>query len=136
MTCDVLELDVMKVITDRIYREVITKFDLEKIDYQYGTMIEIPRAALLADKMAGTAQFFSFGTNDLTQMTFGFSRDDMGGFMGDYIDKKILKNDPFQTLDIDGVGALIQTAVKKGPYHPAESQNRHLRRTRRGCGVG
>ena len=114
VTCDVRELDVMKVITDRIYREVTNKFDIEKIDYQYGTMIEIPRAALLADKMAGTAQFFSFGTNDLTQMTFGFSRDDMGGFMGDYIDKKILKNDPFQTLDIDGVGALIQTAVKKG----------------------
>jgi pyruvate,orthophosphate dikinase len=77
-------------------------------------MIEIPRAALLADKMAGTAEFFSFGTNDLTQMTFGFSRDDIGGFMGEYIDQKIVKNDPFQTLDIEGVGSLIQMAVKKG----------------------
>lgn len=114
VTCDVMELDHMKVITDRIYKEVITKFSLEKIDYQYGTMIEIPRAALLADKMAGTAQFFSFGTNDLTQMAFGFSRDDIGGFMGDYIDKKIIKNDPFQTLDLDGVGALIKIAVEKG----------------------
>ena len=102
VTCDVKELDYMKVLTDKIYKEVIAKFKIDKIDYQYGTMIEIPRAALLADKMAGTAEFFSFGTNDLTQMTFGFSRDDIGGFMGEYIDQKIVKNDPFQTLDIDG----------------------------------
>ena len=71
VTCDVKELDHMKVLTDKIYKEVISKFKIDKIDYQYGTMIEIPRAALLADKMAGTAEFFSFGTNDLTQMTFG-----------------------------------------------------------------
>ena len=114
VTCDVKELDNMKVITDRIYKEILAKFDIDKIDYQYGTMIEIPRAALLADKMANTAEFFSFGTNDLTQMTFGFSRDDIGGFMGEYIDKKIVKNDPFQTLDTEGVGILIQMAVKKG----------------------
>lgn len=114
VTCDVKELDNMKILFDKIYNDVIAKFEIDKIDYQYGTMIEIPRAALLADKMAGTAQFFSFGTNDLTQMTFGFSRDDIGGFMGDYIDKKIIKNDPFQSLDIEGVGALIQMAVKKG----------------------
>ncbi|MDA3898308.1 MAG: hypothetical protein PF482_19400 [Desulfobacteraceae bacterium] len=67
-------------------------------------MIEIPRTALLADKMAGTAEFFSFGTNDLTHL--GFSRDDIGGFMDDYLDKKIIKNDPFQTLDIEGVWGL------------------------------
>jgi len=114
VTCDVKELDHMKVMIEHIYKDIISKLDIDKIDYQFGTMIEIPRAALLADKMAGTAEFFSFGTNDLTQMTFGFSRDDIGGFMGEYIDKKIINNDPFQTLDIDGVGSLIQMAVKKG----------------------
>lgn len=114
VTCDVRELDIVKQMTDRIYKDVIHGFGIDKIDYQYGTMIEIPRAALLAGKMAGTAEFFSFGTNDLTQMTFGFSRDDMGGFMGEYIDQKILKNDPFQTLDQDGVGELIKIAVERG----------------------
>ena len=77
-------------------------------------MIEIPRAALLADRMAREAQFFSFGTNDLTQMGFGFSRDDIGGFLGEYVDKKILAADPFQTIDQDGIGQLIEMAVKKG----------------------
>ena len=77
-------------------------------------MIEIPRACLLGDKMAKTAQFFSFGTNDLTQMTFGFSRDDIGGFMNDYLDQKILTADPFQTIDQEGTGQLIEMAVKKG----------------------
>ena len=86
------------------------------IDLQcpYGTMIEIPRAALLADKMADCADFFSFGTNDLTQMTFGFSRDDIGGFLNDYLEKRILKADPFQTLDQEGVGELITTCVERG----------------------
>ena len=77
-------------------------------------MIEIPRACLLADKMAKTAQFFSFGTNDLTQMTFGFSRDDIGGFLNDYLEDNILEADPFQTIDQNGVGQLIQMAVTKG----------------------
>jgi pyruvate,orthophosphate dikinase len=77
-------------------------------------MIEIPRACLLADKMAKTAQFFSFGTNDLTQMSFGFSRDDIGGFLNDYLDKGVLQADPFQTIDQEGVGQLIQMAVAKG----------------------
>ena len=77
-------------------------------------MIEIPRACLLADRMAVSAEFFSFGTNDLTQMTFGFSRDDIGGFMNDYLDYKILAADPFQTIDQDGVGQLITMAVDKG----------------------
>lgn len=86
----------------------------EKIDYMVGTMIEIPRAALTADKIAKSAEFFSFGTNDLTQMTFGYSRDDAGKFLPTYLDKGILKNDPFQVLDQEGVGQLVETAVKKG----------------------
>ena len=86
----------------------------EKIDYLVGTMIEIPRAALTADKIAESAEFFSFGTNDLTQMTFGYSRDDAGKFLPIYIEKGILKNDPFQVLDQEGVGQLVEMAVKKG----------------------
>jgi pyruvate,orthophosphate dikinase len=77
-------------------------------------MIELPRGALTADEIAGEAQFFSFGTNDLTQMTFGFSRDDIGKFLGVYKAKKILERDPFASLDIDGVGALVRIGVEKG----------------------
>lgn len=102
---------------ENIVRTTINKVFEErgqKIDYLVGTMIEIPRAALTADKIAESAEFFSFGTNDLTQMTFGYSRDDAGKFLPIYIEKGILKNDPFQVLDQEGVGQLVEMAVKKG----------------------
>jgi pyruvate,orthophosphate dikinase len=84
------------------------------LKYMVGTMIEIPRAALTADDVAKEAEFFSFGTNDLTQMTFGFSRDDAGNFLDDYYAKNIYEFDPFARIDIDGVGKLMETAVKLG----------------------
>jgi pyruvate,orthophosphate dikinase len=114
VTCDVKELDETKIVVDKVYAEVCAKFGLKELKYLYGTMIEIPRAALLSNIMAKSAQFFSFGTNDLTQMTFGFSRDDTGGFMNEYLDKKILATDPFQTIDQEGVGQLIQYSVERG----------------------
>jgi pyruvate,orthophosphate dikinase len=114
VTCDVNELKEQDKIIKRIYKEVLSKFNLRKIDYKMGTMIEIPRACLLADEMAEEAEFFSFGTNDLTQMGFGFSRDDIGGFLGAYLEKKILKADPFQTIDQEGIGQLIEMAITKG----------------------
>ena len=85
-----------------------------RIDFEIGTMIEIPRAALTADKIATEAEYFSFGTNDLTQMTFGYSRDDIASFLPVYLEKKILKVDPFQVLDQNGVGQLIKMAVENG----------------------
>ncbi len=85
-----------------------------KFNYMVGTMIEIPRAALTADKIAEFAEFFSFGTNDLTQMTFGYSCDDVGGFLPYYIENKILPGDPFQQLDQEGVGQLVQVGIERG----------------------
>lgn len=114
VTCDVNEINISKVIFDKVKKETETKFGMSELKCLYGTMIEIPRACLLADKMAKTAEFFSFGTNDLTQMTFGFSRDDISGFMQDYLDKKVMPADPFQTIDQEGVGQLIEMAVVKG----------------------
>jgi pyruvate,orthophosphate dikinase len=102
---------------EEIVREIAEKVFEERndrIDYMVGTMIEIPRAALTADEIAESAEFFSFGTNDLTQMTFGYSRDDAGKFLPVYLDKGILDNDPFQVLDQTGVGSLMKIAVEKG----------------------
>ncbi|MGQ9847769.1 MAG: pyruvate, phosphate dikinase [Bacteroidales bacterium] len=98
----------------KVYAEVLAKFKIEEIPHLIGTMIEIPRAALTADKIAEYAQFFSFGTNDLTQMTFGFSRDDIGSFLPEYLEKKILSVDPFQQIDRDSVGELMKIACEKG----------------------
>jgi len=114
VTCTKTELDDQLVICKRVHDEVCAKFNLKKLPYLYGTMIEIPRAALTADKMAETAEFFSFGTNDLTQMGFGFSRDDIGGFVPDYLKKKILPDDPFQTIDQEGIGQLIDLGIQRG----------------------
>ena len=113
VTISVRELNFQKAICDRVHDEVEKKMGVS-IKYLFGTMIEIPRAAIIADSMAKTAQFFSFGTNDLTQMTFGFSRDDIGAFMGDYLAKKILPADPFQTLDRASVGKLVEMGIKGG----------------------
>jgi pyruvate,orthophosphate dikinase len=108
------ELDEQLEIARAVHAEVCEKYGVDEIDHLYGTMIEIPRAALTADQIAETVQFFSFGTNDLTQMTFGFSRDDIGGFLPDYIDRKILPVDPFQVLDRESVGMLVQMGLEKG----------------------
>ena len=99
--------------------------------YKVGTMIEIPRAALTADEIAKEAEFFSFGTNDLTQMTFGFSRDDAGKFLGAYYDKKIYESDPFAHLDQNGVGKLVDMAAKLGTRDQPRHAPGHLRRARR-----
>lgn len=107
------ELLFQKKICDEVHAEIESNFGF-KIKYLYGTMIEIPRAAIIADKMAEVAQFFSFGTNDLTQMTFGFSRDDIGSFMNNYLANKIIPCDPFQTIDRAAVGKLIEMGVKGG----------------------
>jgi len=100
-------------IIHRVYAEVMKQKGV-KVKYMVGTMIEIPRACLMAGKLAETMEFFSFGTNDLTQMTFGYSRDDSGPFLNDYVKKGIIPVDPFQTIDQDGVGELIKITVERG----------------------
>ena len=107
------ELKQQKDIVKKIAEKVMIEKNI-KIKYLIGTMIELPRACLTANEIAEYADFFSFGTNDLTQMTFGFSRDDINGFLPLYIEKHILPFDPFQTIDKEGVGSLIKEAVKKG----------------------
>ncbi|MBQ9184707.1 MAG: pyruvate, phosphate dikinase [Bacteroidales bacterium] len=113
VTISARELSFQKAICDRIKAEVEGRL-MENIKYQFGTMIEIPRAALTGDRMARAAEFFSFGTNDLTQMTFGFSRDDIGTFMGEYLGNKLVDFDPFQTIDQKGVGKLVEYGINSG----------------------
>ena len=107
------ELKQQKDIIQKTAKEVFAEYGIE-VEFEIGTMIEIPRAALTADRIATEAEYFSFGTNDLTQMTFGYSRDDIASFLPVYLDKKILKVDPFQVLDQNGVGQLIKIAVERG----------------------
>ncbi len=107
------EFKQQKEIIQKVAKEVFAEYGIE-VEFEIGTMIEIPRAALTADRIATEAQYFSFGTNDLTQMTFGYSRDDIASFLPAYLEKKILKVDPFQVLDQHGVGQLIKMAVEKG----------------------
>ncbi len=114
VTCAKAELDVQRALAEKVHAEVCAKYGVDEVEHLYGTMIEIPRAALTADEIAKTCQFFSFGTNDLTQMTFGFSRDDIGGFLPEYLEQKILPVDPFQVLDRDSVGVLVKTGIEKG----------------------
>ena len=109
----VRELTSLREIVDRVAAEVMAKKKI-KVDYLVGTMIEIPRAALVADKIAESAEFFSFGTNDLTQMTFGFSRDDVGRILKTYLDEGVLDHDPFQVLDQEGVGQLVELGIARG----------------------
>jgi len=107
------ELQLTVEMVRRVATEVMGETGIS-IEYLAGTMIEIPRAALIADKLAETAEFFSFGTNDLTQMTFGYSRDDAGSFLPEYVDKKILPKDPFESIDQEGVGQLVRTGTERG----------------------
>ena len=118
LVCEEKELKfVKKIVVDTADAEIAAS-DV-KIEYEVGTMIEIPRAALTADEIAKDADFFCFGTNDLTQMTFGFSRDDSGKFLSAYYDAKIFEGDPFAKLDQIGVGKLMETAIKLGrPVNP------------------
>lgn len=114
VVCDAKELKDQFAITKKVYEEILAKYRLNGIKYMFGTMIEIPRAAIIADKLAEVSQFFSYGTNDMTQMGFGFSRDDIGGFLPDYIKKGILSDDPFQTIDQEGIGEIIRIGIERG----------------------
>jgi pyruvate,orthophosphate dikinase len=107
------ELKILEKMTRNVADEIISSSNVN-VEYLVGTMIELPRAALTADEIAEVAEFFSFGTNDLTQTTFGFSRDDAGKFLKEYVDKKILPVDPFVSIDETGVGLLVDMGVKKG----------------------
>ena len=114
VTCDAKEISHQAAIVTKVHDEVCAKYNMKKVPHMVGTMIEIPRAALRAADMAAVSEFFSYGTNDLTQMSYGFSRDDIGAFVPDYIEKGILPDDPFQILDQTGVGELIQMGIERG----------------------
>ena len=120
------ELTLLKTRANKVADECMAKAGT-KVEYLIGTMIELPRACLVADKIAEEAEFFSFGTNDLTQMTFGFSRDDIKGFMPTYLREKILPIDPFQSLDVNGVGQLIEIGIEKGRKARQAKANEHLK---------
>jgi pyruvate,orthophosphate dikinase len=120
------ELTLLKKRAVAVAEECMAKAGV-RVEYQIGTMIELPRAALTADQIATEAEFFSFGTNDLTQMTFGFSRDDIKGFMPTYLKEKILPIDPFQSIDQTGVGQLIEIGIKKGRASRLEKHGQHLK---------
>ena len=107
------EYDMLKIVVDDAAKAVFSEKGTE-VEYMVGTMIEVPRAAFVADKIAEGAEFFSFGTNDLTQLTFGYSRDDSGTFLPEYVDKGILPEDPFQSLDQEGVGQLVRLGTERG----------------------
>ncbi|MDD2200762.1 MAG: pyruvate, phosphate dikinase [Firmicutes bacterium] len=107
------EIEMIREYVVRVADETIEEYGVD-LDYMVGTMIEVPRAALVADKIAESAEFFSFGTNDMTQMVFGYSRDDAGKFLGEFIDRNVLKHDPFQSLDQEGVGQMVAMGVERG----------------------
>jgi pyruvate,orthophosphate dikinase len=113
LVSDVVELARQRQVVERVAAQVFEEAGL-RVHYQLGTMIEVPRAAVTADQIAREADFFSFGTNDLTQMTYGFSRDDVGAFLPQYLQRGILKRDPFETLDRAGVGTLLKMGVRLG----------------------
>jgi len=114
LVAHVSELTRIKGQLDNVARRTMTAEGIE-VDYSFGTMIEVPRAALTAEEIAREASFFSFGTNDLTQMTFGFSRDDIEGrFMSEYLEYKLLPHNPFETIDFEGVGQLMRMGVERG----------------------
>ena len=121
------ELEITRAQVDKVAKEVFAEAG-RTIEYSVGTMIELPRAALMADAIAEVADFFSFGTNDLTQTVFGLSRDDAGKFLPHYVEPGILPKDPFVSLDIEGVGAMVRIAAEKGRADEARPQARHLRR--------
>src|SRR5581483_4413466 len=110
---EVKELRDQKAVVQRVAEETMAAQGV-RVKYLVGTMIEVPRGAVTANEIAGEAEFFSFGTNDLTQLTFGFSRDDVGKFLRVYQEKKILEKDPFASIDVEGVGALVRIGVERG----------------------
>jgi pyruvate,orthophosphate dikinase len=114
VVCDAKELDDQFALCKKVYAQALANYGLKSLPHMFGTMIEIPRASLVAGKLAQVAEFFSYGTNDLTQMGFGFSRDDIGGFLPDYLKKGILPEDPFQSIDQEGVGELIKIGIARG----------------------
>ena len=135
LVLDRKELWILEQATRRVADDLIKKSGV-KLDYLVGTMIELPRAALLAGEIAEVAEFFSFGTNDLTQTTMGLSRDDAGRFLPDYVDEKkagVFSADPFQSLDTKGVGMLMRWGIEQGRKTRPQTEDRHLRRAWRRC---